>query len=217
MLELINVSKKTGKFELSDISFQLEEGFMLGVIGNNGAGKTTLLKTIAGQNVKYNGRILYNGRDIHGCYIEFMKECAYISEEIKYARINTIMDNARALSVFYDDFDMELFKNLMQEMRISTEKFIDMLSRGEFIRFQIAFARARHAKLYLMDEVTAGLDPVFRKNFYNMLREMLDEGASIIMTTHILSDLNRNMDYICELENGRIKNYQENAGEYAYE
>lgn len=72
-------------------------------------------------------------------------------------------------------------------------------------------------KLYLMDEVTAGMDPVYRKEFYKELKTMQQEGCTIIMTTHIVSDLNRNMDYIVELENGKIESIRENDGGFCYE
>ena len=106
---------------------------------------------------------------------------------------------------------------MLTDNGISEDKFIDRLSRGEFIKLQLCLARAMGKKLYLMDEVTAGMDPVYRKEFYKELKVMQQEGCTIIMTTHIVSDLNRNMDYIVELENGKIESIRENDGGFCYE
>lgn len=117
------------------------------------------------------------------------------------------------LGGFYEQMDFDLFKEYMKQMNLSVNKKVGAMSRGELVKFQIAFGRAHKAKLYLMDEVTAGMDPVFRREFYNMLREMLKEGATILMTTHVESDVNRNMDYICRLEKGRMVTFKENIEE----
>ena len=134
-----------------------------------------------------------------------------------FLKEDTIQSNAKVLSAFYKSFDNELFIRLLMENGISGEKFVDRLSRGEFIKMQICLARAMGKKIYLMDEVTAGMDPIYRKEFYKQLKIMQQEGCTIIMTTHILSDLNRNMDYIVELENGKILSISENDGGYCYE
>ena len=125
----------------------------------------------------------------------------------------TALKNVEIFEGFYETMDIEKFKTYMKEMNLSYGKKVGQMSRGEFIRFQIAFARARDAKLYLLDEATAGMDPVFRKEFYDMLRQLLAEEATIIMTTHVQSDLNRNMDYICRLEQGKMISYVENTGD----
>lgn len=217
ILNLVNVCVNKGKFSLKDISFKIEEGYLMGIIGKNGAGKTTLLNTIIGKNGKYTGRILYKGKDIKEKYKKFMEECAYISEDAVFLKEDTILNNVRLLSVFNEKFDEENFVKMLTDNGISEDKFIDRLSRGQFIKLQLCLARAMGKKLYLMDEVTAGMDPVYRKEFYKELKTMQQEGCTIIMTTHIVSDLNRNMDYIVELENGKIESIRENDGGFCYE
>lgn len=100
ILNLVNVCVNKGKFSLKDISFKIEEGYLMGIIGKNGAGKTTLLNTIIGKNGKYTGRILYKGKDIKENYKKFMEECAYISEDAVFLKEDTILNNVRLLSVF---------------------------------------------------------------------------------------------------------------------
>lgn len=216
MLEFRDVTIKRGKFTLSNINFQLEDGYLLGILGKNGAGKTTLLNTLIERHSVYTGDIFYQGRDIKKEPEWFLEKCAYIADNNMFFGKKTAMENVELLSGFYEKMDKEKFKTYMDEMELSYRKLVGAMSRGQFIRFQIAFARAHCAKLYLLDEATAGMDPVFRREFYNILRQILAEEATILMTTHIQSDIDRNMDYICRLEQGKMAFFRENFGEKDY-
>lgn len=213
MLEFQHVTRKQGAFELADINFRLEEGFLLGIVGKNGAGKTTMMKCMLEENASYTGKILFQGQDIKEHRREFMTKAAYVADDNVFLNKKTALENVDILGGFYPEFDREKFKDHMKEMDLSVGKKVENMSRGEYIRFQIAFARARNARLYLLDEATAGMDPVFRKDFYGILREILAAEATVLMTTHIPSDINKNMDYICRLESGRMVYYEENSGD----
>lgn len=213
MLEFQNVTRKQGKFVLENINFQMEEGFLLGIVGKNGAGKTTLLRCMLEERAEYSGNIYFQGQDIKKNRREFMEKCAYVADDNVFLQGKTAMENVEILGGFYPKFQREQFQKHMKEMELSTQKRIGTMSRGEFIRFQVAFARARNARLYLLDEATAGMDPVFRKDFYGMLREILATEATVLMTTHVQSDINKNMDYVCRLEQGRMVYYEENVGD----
>lgn len=213
MLEFQNVTIRQGKFLLEYVNFSLEEGYLVGILGVNGAGKTTLLHSMLERKCIYDGKILFDGRDIAKEKEWFLGKCAYIAEDVIFLKNETALTNVKMLGGFYEQMDFDLFKEYMKQMNLSVNKKVGAMSRGELVKFQIAFGRAHKAKLYLMDEVTAGMDPVFRREFYNMLREMLKEGATILMTTHVESDVNRNMDYICRLEKGRMVSFKENIEE----
>lgn len=213
MLEFQHVTKKQGTFELADINFQLEEGFLLGIVGKNGAGKTSMMKCMLEENAGYTGKILFQGQDIKEHRREFMEKTAYVADDNVFLHKKTALENVDILGGFYAEFDKEQFKNYMNEMELSVGKIVGKMSRGEYIRFQIAFARARNARLYLLDEATAGMDPVFRKDFYGILRKILATEATVLMTTHVQSDINKNMDYVCRLESGRMVYYEENLGD----
>lgn len=210
MLEFWNVRIKRGEFVLKDISFQLEEGYILGIVGKNGAGKSTLLKGMLEPYKKDRGEILWNGENIWEKREWFLSQCAYIGEDYPFFHKRTALENAELLETLYPDFSVDIFMQYMKEMKVSARKVVGAYSRGEFIRFQLAFARARKAKLYLLDEATAGMDPVFRREFHQMLREILLEEATVLMTTHIVSDIQRMADYILELEEGELLSFQEN-------
>lgn len=216
MLEFRNVTVKRGKFTLSNINFQLEDGYLLGILGKNGAGKTTLLNSMMERHSNYTGNIFYQGIDIQKEPEWFLEKCAYIADDNRFFHKKTAMENIELLGGFYEKMDKEKFKTYMDEMKLSCGQQISAMSRGQFIRFQIAFARAHCARLYLLDEATAGMDPVFRRDFYNILRQILAEEATILMTTHIQSDIDKNMDYICRLEQGKMVSFGENFGEEGY-
>lgn len=216
MLEFQHVTKRQGTFELADINFRLEEGFLLGIVGKNGAGKTTMMKCMLEENAGYTGKIFFQGQDIKKYRREFMTKAAYVADDNVFLHKKTTLENVDILGGFYPEFDREKFKSHMKEMDLSVGKIVGKMSRGEFIRFQIAFARARNARLYLLDEATAGMDAVFRKDFYGILREILATEATVLMTTHVQSDINRNMDYVCRLEEGRMVYYKENSGDMGF-
>lgn len=213
MLEFQHVTKKQGSFVLEDINFQMEEGFLLGIVGKNGAGKTTLMRCMLEEKADFSGNIYFQGQNIRENRREFMEKCAYVADDNVFLNGKTALENVEILGGFYPEFHLEQFKKYMREVDLSTKKMIGNMSRGEFIRFQIAFARARNARLYLLDEATAGMDPVFRKDFYGILREILATEATVLMTTHVQSDINKNMDYVCRLEQGRMVYYEENVGD----
>lgn len=210
MLEFKNVTIRKGNFTLSDINFQLEKGYILGILGKNGAGKTTLLKSMVERGTDYTGEICFEGKDIRKEKEWFLEKCAYIADDNKFFTKKTAMENVELFRVFYEKLDLEKFQTYMKEMEVSCHKKIGAMSRGQFIRFQLAFARARHAQVYLLDEATAGMDPVFRREFYQILRQIVSEEATVLMTTHIQSDIEKNIDYICRLEEGKMRFFGEN-------
>lgn len=213
MLEVKNLERKSGKFVLSGINFSVEEGYLVAVLGPNGAGKSTLFQTIMLPHKKDGGTILWNGRDIRKEREWFLQQTAFLTEDMVFAERMTALENAKMLGIFYKDFDEQLFAMHMKKMRVSQNLKVGAMSRGQLIRFQLAFARSRCAKLYLMDEPTAGMDPAFRMEFYQILREILMEEATILMATHIQADVDRNCDYVLRLQEGRQISYEENLGE----
>ena len=120
------------------------------------------------------------------------------------------IENARILGSLYDEFDMELFKSVMKKMNQSCGKVYGKMSRGEKLKFQLAFAIAHKPCLYLLDEVTAGMDPVFRIEFFSILQELLiDEKAAILMTSHIASEMETKADYIGIMKEGKLIGFGE--------
>lgn len=210
VLEFQQVTGKSKKFHLEDISFSLPAGYICGLMGSNGAGKTTLLRYIMEDSQLYTGTIRIDGVDIRDNHGYIKNKIGYVSDENPFLRDRTAMQNVDILSRFYEDFDRELFLEYMKRMELSPKKTYGKMSRGECLKFQMAFAIAHHPSIYLLDEVTAGMDPVFRLDFFKILQEVIQEGnASVLMTSHIEAETERKTDYVGIMERGRLLQFGE--------
>lgn len=210
ILELENVTGKKNKFSLHNINFALEPGYIYSVIGENGAGKTTLFKYITDEYSKYDGNIILCGKDIKRNYSESMGKVGVLSEEIRFNDDYSCIQNACIFGHLYENFDIELLKKHSENMHLSPGTLYGHLSRGEKMKFQLAFAIAHKSSLYLADEATAGMDPVFRIEFFNILREIMkDENAVVLINSNIMSDVMKQTDYVALMENGRLSEFVE--------
>lgn len=199
-------------FGLEEISFQLPGGYIMGLIGKNGAGKTTFFDYIMNEKKRYSGQMFLDGRDIHEDHLQVLDKTGFVSEKNEFLELRTAGQNARMLGRFYSSFDMELFEGMMERCKVSSGKTVGKMSRGEMVKFQLAFAVAHRPRLYLMDEATAGMDPVFRIDFYRILHELLqDEDCGIILSTHIEEEIEKQLDYVGILEEGRLVSFGENV------
>ena len=205
MLEFVNVTGTSKKFKLENILFTAPTGYITGITGVNGAGKTTLFHYIVDRKCNYTGQILYNGEDIRTDIEKLQNRIGFISDEKRFFTELSIRDNIDLLSLFYDEWDNECFFEMLKEWGIPAGRKLVDLSRGEYLKFQMALAMAHKATLYILDEATAGMDPVFRKDFFNMLHKLMaDENITILMTTHIEEEIDVHMDYKVLLENGKL-------------
>lgn len=197
-------------FQLQEISFALPEGYIMGLAGANGAGKTTLINYMMNPKKQYEGMIRLLGEDIHADHRKMMNRIGFVSEENLFFKDVTVQEHATMLSEFYENWDMPYFQETMKQVKIPLSRKVGNLSRGENMKFQMAFAMAHHPSLYLLDEVTAGMDPVFRIDFFKLLQKVIsEEQVSVLMTSHIQSEMERKMDYIGILEHGRLKSFGE--------
>ena len=205
ILEFENVTGSKGKFRLQDISFGLPAGYMMGLMGANGAGKSTLMSYIMREDAKYTGTIKIAGQDIRENHSYLRNYIGFVSEDNAFFESLSPMDNVNLMSRFYEDFDKELFREIMKEMGVSLSTMYYKLSRGEKLKFQMAFAMAHHPKLYLLDEVTVGMDPVFRLDFFKILHKVIETGeASVLMTSHIESEMKQRTDFLGIMDEGRL-------------
>lgn len=212
--EFSHVTTKTKGFSLQDISFPVPEGFITGVVGENGAGKTTLFRQVMEENAGYSGEIYVNGMSLRDHRRELMQEIGFISEDQNFFRNYNSLQNVDFLQGFYDKFNRDLFKDKMVELKVPLGTKLSGLSRGEFLKFQLAFAMAHESRLFLLDEATAGMDPVYKKEFFKELHHMIaKEDVAILMSTHIQEEVTRHMDYVVRLSGGRVL-FREEAGEW---
>lgn len=211
VLEFDHVTGKMGKFRLQDISFALPAGYMMGLVGANGAGKTTCLNYVMREKNCYTGSIRIDGKERMQKGTAFRNQVGFVSEDNVFFEERTGAQNVELLKNFYDHFDKALFSETMERLGVSPGKSYYKMSRGERMKFQMAFAMAHHPRLYLLDEVTAGMDPVFRIDFFKLLHEIIEkEEAAVLMTSHMEEEMKKQMDYIGILESGRMMYFGEN-------
>ena len=202
---------KKNTFSIKNISFELTYGFICAITGENGAGKSTLLEAIYDNECKYQGSINICGKDLKLNHTSLNQKIAYISEDREFFYERSAIQNAELLSILYDEFDIKIFTEALNKMELPKNKSLFTMSRGEFMRFQLAFSMAQKPALYLMDEVTAGMDPVFRIDFFKMLHEIIaDESASVLIVTHIEDEITKQMDYVGIMKQGELISFKEN-------
>ena len=198
-------------FKIRDIDFSLPKGYIMGLIGKNGAGKTTFFDYIMDEKKRYSGELILEGKEIHENHVQVLDQIGFVSEKNNFMELRSAKQNAAMLGPFYSAFDMDLFENIMENLQLSTSKTIGRMSRGELVKFQLSFAASHHPKLFLLDEAAAGMDPVFRIDFYKLLHNLIEkEDCSVILSTHIEEEIERQLDYIGILEEGRFISFGEN-------
>lgn len=205
ILSFDNVTSKSRKFRLNNVSFELEAGYIYSLVGSNGAGKTTLMRYILSEKCIYTGEIRVAGQNIRKNHAAVMEKIGYVSEDNLFLGSLSVAQNARLLGMLCENFNMERFEAAMREFDVPLSKTYAKMSRGERMKFQLAFAEAKSPCLYLLDEVTAGMDPVFRIQFFQRLQRLIvEENCSVLMTSHILSEIEKKTDYVAELHDGKL-------------
>lgn len=209
-LELKDVTGKGFGFKLKNVTMTLENGYIYAVTGKNGAGKTTLFNYILTEKKRYTGSIKLFGYELAGNHAKTMEITGLVSEDNTFFENRTGRQNAEILGLVYDNFDMELFDKCMKKMNASSQTTLWRMSRGERMKFQLAFAIAHHSRLYLLDEATAGMDAVFKIELFDMLRQLIaGEDCCVLMTTHDMSEIAKNTDYVAIMDNGTLGEFVE--------
>ena len=200
-------SKKRSTFTLREVNFELEEGYILGVVGRNGSGKSTLFQSMLFGDCKDGGTITIGGRaaGIDGEKREdYRRQCAFVLEDFPFTDTVTAKDIGDIYGPFYKDFDKEKYKELLNRLEIPASKRMRKLSTGMKLKVQMAFAFSYDSKVLFLDEPTASLDSFARKDLYQLIGEYMESGRrNIIWTTHLTEELDRMADYLLILEKGK--------------
>ena len=204
-IEIKNVSKNYPEFKLDKISFKIPKGTIVGLIGENGAGKTTTIKSIL-NITNTTGQIKVFDKDNKKYEKEIKQDLgvvlddSFLSEYLTAKGVNTIMKS------FYTNWDTEKYFNYLKEFKLPTNKLIKDFSSGMKMKLKIATSISHNPKALILDEPTSGLDPIIRNEILEIFRNYIteDEERSILLSSHITSDLEHIADYIIFIHNGKI-------------
>lgn len=215
-MEAIKVSnlskryKKSSRPSLDNVSLDLPQGCVLGLVGENGAGKTTLIKAITG-SVKFDsGSIEVLGHDIDAASQNktddrFRQDIGTVLAEDSFPEIMTASMIGNVMKSIYINWDSACYNRYLEKFGLDSKKKYKEYSRGMKMKLSIAVAMSHNAKLLLLDEATSGLDPVVRDQLLDEFNEFTrDENHSILISSHITSDLEKICDYIAFIHEGRI-------------
>ena len=204
-LEVKGVCKSFPGFKLNNISLSLPKGYIMGLVGPNGAGKTTMIQLILNMLEKDAGEILVFGNDNVKSENIIKQSVGVVFDNIFYVDSWTVNDTEKAISIFYEDWKHNVFREMVKRFDLPQGKKVSELSRGMQMKLMLACAFSHNAKLLILDEPTSGLDPVTRDEFLEILQEYIKDGErSVLFSTHITADLERVADYITLINGGEM-------------
>lgn len=181
MLRVKNVSKSFKNFKLKNINLNLEEGFIMGIIGPNGSGKTTLIKMIMGLIQSDSGSISLFGKSIEKNPIDIKNDIGFVYDSLDFYDHLKVKDYKKINSLFYKNFESNKFDYYLDKFNINKNSYIKTLSKGQSSKLMLTNALSHNAKLLILDEPTAGLDPIVRKEFLGYLQEFIEEGNKSVI------------------------------------
>lgn len=204
-IEIQGLTKKYDGFTLDNITFNVPKGSIMGFIGQNGAGKTTTIRALL-SIIRYDsGKINMLGLDSREHEYEIKEQIAAVFDELPFQEVFTAKQLSIMMSGIYRDWDKVTFEKYLDRFQLPMKKKCGKFSKGMKMKLQIATALSHNAKLLIMDEATTGLDPVVRNEILDIFREYLQDGErSILMSSHITSDLEKIADSVTFIDRGKL-------------
>jgi len=202
LLKCINVNKSFGnKIILKDVNLEIKKGKIIGLLGKNGAGKTTLIKLVNDLLTKTSGTILINGKKVG---IESKKIISYLPERTYLDKSMTVEKVIKYFEDFYDNFDSNKARKLFKDLDLDTSLKLSKMSKGMQEKVQLVLVMSRKADLYILDEPLGGVDPATRDYILDTILTNFNKGASVIISTHLIADIERILDEVIFIDKGKI-------------
>ncbi len=204
VIEVKNLIKDYGSFKLEDVSFRVPVGCICGFIGQNGAGKTTTIQAMLDVIKRDSGEIKIFGQDVVD-HPELKEDIGVVYDEMGFHEFMTPKQISTMMKNIYKNWQEKEFFSLLKKLSLPANKKCGTFSRGMRMKLQIAVAMSHKAKLLIMDEPTSGLDPIVRSEILSLFQEyVLEEENSIMLSSHITSDLEKIADMIVFINGGKI-------------
>jgi len=202
LVECKNLCKAYDNKEvLKDINLKVPRGKIIGLLGKNGTGKTTLIKLINDLLTPTSGEILINGKRPG---VESKKIISYLPERTYIDREMKVCDALKYFEAFYDNFDINKAVKLLKDLDLDINTKISKMSKGMQEKLQLVLVMSRNAELYILDEPLGGVDPATRDYILDTILSNFCEGASVIISTHLISDIERILDEVVFIDKGQI-------------
>lgn len=217
-IEIRNLSKEYRDFSLKNLSLNVPRGTVLGLIGENGAGKSTLIQSMLGLIKAEYEKIELLGKQLRNQEKEIKEDIAVIFDVSHYNPEYTPAFIGKMLKRVYRNWDMEKYDAYLSRFGLPADKKLKKFSKGMKMKLEFAIAFSHKPRLLILDEATSGLDPVFRDEILELIREFTEEeDHTVVMSSHITSDLDKVADYIAFLHEGKlqfVKSYDELQNDY---
>ena len=204
-MKLLEVKKLNKSFDhkevLKDINFNVSSGKIIGLLGKNGAGKTTLIKLINDLLTPTSGEILIKGNKVGvetKKIISYLPERTYLNKQMKVSEVVSYFKD------FYEDFDEEKARRLLKDLDLDINQRLTKMSKGMQEKVQLVLVMSREADLYILDEPLGGVDPATRDYILDTILSNFNEKASVIISTHLISDIERILDEVIFIDKGKI-------------
>ena len=213
-IELMDVSKQFKNFSINNLHLTIPTGSIVGLVGENGAGKSTTLHMIMRALKKDSGTIHVLGVNNEADeFLDVKQKIGVVLDEAYYPETLTAKRIRIMLKDIYTAWDDDVFDHYMTQFKLPYNQVFKDFSRGMKMKLQLAVALSHHAELLILDEATSGLDPMVREEILDIINEFTrDERHTVLLSSHIVSDLEKSCDYIAFLHEGRLKFMEEKDG-----
>ncbi|RPF48032.1 ABC-2 type transport system ATP-binding protein [Hydrogenoanaerobacterium saccharovorans] len=195
------VKRYGGRNALAGINLTIHRGRIVGLLGPNGSGKTTMIKLASGLLTPSGGEILING---NAPGVETKKHVSYLPERTYLADWMKVDDMLKIFADFYEDFNLNKAVEMLQRLNININDRLKTMSKGTKEKVQLILVMSREADLYLLDEPIGGVDPAARDYILNTIINNYNENATVIISTHLISDIERVLDDVVFINQGHI-------------
>lgn len=204
-LEVKNLTKTLSDFKLDNVSFSLPSGCILGLIGENGAGKSTTIKLILDIIHKDGGSVQILGKDNQESIHLTKEDVGVVMDEVGLPECLNVKQTEKIMSLTFKNWDRDEFYRIIKKFSLPLDKKFKDFSKGMKMKLGIAIALSHKSKLLILDEATSGLDPVVRDEVLDMLYDFTrDENHSVLISSHIVSDLEKLCDYVAFIHKGKL-------------
>ena len=202
LLECINVNKSfDDKIILKNVNLTIEKGKIIGLLGKNGTGKSTLIKLINDLLTLSSGKILINGKEVG---VETKKVVSYLPERSYLDKTMTVDKVIEYFEDFYDNFDSKKARKLLSDLNLDTTLKLSKMSKGMQEKVNLVLVMSRKADLYILDEPLGGVDPATRDYILDTIVNNVNKDSSVIISTHLISDVEKILDEVIFIDNGKI-------------